>query len=69
MKIFTERHISHVVDLVFDQPFRSCPFLQVSNTAPSSRRSMVREDSVLVGGCGPPVFGWIVMGFVVVDSE
>jgi len=30
---------------------------------------MVREDSVLVGGCGPSVFGWIVMGFVVVDPE
>ena len=42
---------------------------EVSNTAPSSRRTMVREDSVLVGGCGPSVFGWIVMGFVVVDPE
>ncbi|WP_225854928.1 hypothetical protein, partial [Micromonospora sp. ALFpr18c] len=58
------------VEFALDSPVRVMDqFAQVSNTAPSSRRSMVREDSVLVGGCGPPVFGWIVMGFVVVDSE
>jgi hypothetical protein len=30
MLVFTERDISDVVDLVFDQPLCSCPFVQVS---------------------------------------
>lgn len=42
---------------------------QVSNAAPSSRRTMVREDSAPVAGCGPTGFGWIVMRFVVVDPD
>ncbi|WP_176737899.1 hypothetical protein [Micromonospora inyonensis] len=42
---------------------------QVSNAAPSSRRTMVREDSAPVAGCGPAVFGRMVVGFVVVDPE
>jgi len=30
---------------------------------------MPTQGEDLVGGCGPSVFGWIVMGFVVVDPE
>jgi hypothetical protein len=42
-------------------------FPQVSNAAPSSRRTMVREDSAVLAGCGPRWPGSILNGFVVVD--
>jgi hypothetical protein len=41
--------------------------MQVSNAAPSSRRTMVREDSVPLAHCGPRWSGSMLDGFVVVD--
>jgi hypothetical protein len=40
---------------------------QVSNAAPSSRRTMVREDSAPLAGCGPRWPGSMLGWFVVVD--
>ncbi len=43
--------------------------LQVSNAAPSSRRTVVREDSVPFERCGAGVVGFRLAVFVVVDPD
>ena len=42
---------------------------QVSNAAPSSRRTVVREDSVPFERCGAGVVGFRLAVFVVVDPD